>query len=136
MKTANEILDEHDMALHRATPTYQGGCMAFNLLKLQKCRLVISVRLYDLKKPTWYAPHCVAWDGKTIHDRPLCVKVNNTSDRTETNSKTVFERLFHKKKYSRWQIVHVYELVNRPFESENEVGKGVKSLPGVKRHRA
>ena len=119
MKTAKEILDEHDMAVQRATPTYQGGCMALNLLKLQKYRLVISIWLYDLKKPTWYAPHCVAWDGKTIHDRPLCVKVNNTSDRTLTNSKAVFEWLFHKKKYSRWQIVNVYKLMDRPSECKH-----------------
>jgi hypothetical protein len=112
IKIANEILEEHGMVLQRATPKYQNGCKAFNLLKMQECRLIIGIRLYDLKKPTWYAPHCVAWDGKIIHDRPKCVRVNNTSDRTEDNSKAVFERLFHKKQYSRWEIVDIYELVD------------------------
>ena len=107
---ANDVLDCHKMVLQRATPNFQGGCMAFNLLRVKKCRLIISVLLYDLKEPTWCAPHCIAWDGDTVHDRPKSVQVNNTSDRTPANSKAVFERLFHKKKYSRWQIVHVYEL--------------------------
>ena len=114
---ANKILDEHGMVLKRATPKYQGdqdGCMDFKLLQQRKCRLIVSVSLYDLKEPDRYAPHCVAWDGELIHDRPKSVQVNNTYDRTPANSRAVFNRLFHKQNYSRWEFGDIYELVDSP----------------------
>ena len=117
IQLANKILDEHGMILKRATPEYQGdqdGCMDFKLLMQRKCRLIVSVSLYDLKEPDRYAPHCVAWDGELIHDRPNSVRVNNTSDRTPAKSRAVFNRLFHKKIYSRWEFGDIYELVDSP----------------------
>ena len=117
IQLANKILDEHGMVLKRATPKYQGdqdGCMDFKLLQQRKCRLIVSVSLYDLKEPDRYAPHCVAWDGELIHDRPKSVQVNNTYDRTPANSRAVFNRLFHKQNYSRWEFGDIYELVDSP----------------------
>jgi hypothetical protein len=53
----------------------------------------------------------VAWDGSIIHDRPKSVQVNNSSDRAnKSNCRAVFERLFHRKEYAKWQIVQVFEL--------------------------
>ena len=74
--------------------------------------LVVIVRLWDLQRHDWYTDHCVAWDGSIIHDHPKSVQVNNSSDRSSRpNSKAVFERIFHKKEYKRWQITNIYELI-------------------------
>ena len=108
ISVANKALAEHGMVLKRVTPRYYGGCIAFNLLRIQECRLIVSVMLWDLKRPSWFTSHCVAWDGKIIHERPKSAKINDTTDRQEENSKKVFERLFHD--YHRWQITNVYEL--------------------------
>ena len=112
MLVAINILAHRGMTLVRVTQNFQGGCMAYNLLQIRQCcRLIIVVRLWDLKRPDYFADHCVAWDGSIIHDRPKSVRVNHSSDRaTSATSKAVFERIFHKKEYHRWQITNVYEL--------------------------
>ena len=103
----------HKMGLVRVTQSFNEGCFAFNLLQIRKtCRLVVIVRLWDLQRHDWYTDHCVAWDGSIIHDHPKSVQVNNSSDRSSRpNSKAVFERIFHKKEYKRWQITNIYELI-------------------------
>ena len=110
---ANSVLKPHCMTLVSATHRFQEGCMAYNLLQIRKhCRLIIVVQLWDLKFPKMSCRHCVAWDGSIVHDRPFSVGVNNSSDRDNSaNSRAVFERLFHRTVYSRWQITNVYELV-------------------------
>ena len=110
---ANSALKLHGMTLVNATHRFQGGCRAYNLLQIREhCRLIIVVQLWDLKFPKMSCRHCVAWDGSIVHDRPFSVGVNNSSDRDNSaNSRAVFERLFHRTVYSRWQITNVYELV-------------------------
>ena len=113
ISVAMNALALHKMGLVRVTQSFNEGCFAFNLLQIRKtCRLVVIVRLWDLQRHDWYTDHCVAWDGSIIHDHPKSVQVNNSSDRSSRpNSKAVFERIFHKKEYKRWQITNIYELV-------------------------
>ena len=103
----------HHMMLEPVTWKFNEGCYAYNLLQIrQTCRLVVVVRLWDKMRPKWFTNHCVAWDGFIIHDHPKCVEVNNVSDRSNSaNSTAVFERIFHKKEYARWQITNVFELI-------------------------
>ena len=110
---ANSVLKPHCMTLVSATHRFQEGCMAYNLLQIRKhCRLIIVVQLWDLKFPKMSCRHCVAWDGSIVHDRPYSVGVNNSSDRDNSaNSRAVFERLFYRTVYYRWQITNIYELV-------------------------
>ena len=113
ISVAMNALTFHKMGLVRVTQSFNEGCFAFNLLQIRKtCRLVVIVRLWDLQRHDWYTDHCVAWDGSIIHDHPKSVQVNNSSDRSSRpNSKAVFERIFHKKEYKRWQITNIYELI-------------------------
>ena len=113
ISVAINALAFHKMALVRATHKFNQGCYAFNLLQIRPiCRIIVIVRLWDLKCPKWYTDHCVAWDGSIVHDHPKSVVVNNSSDRSSSlRSKAVFERIFHKKEYHRWQITNIYELI-------------------------
>lgn len=112
ISTANAILARHNFVIKRASERYnRGGSIAFHLLQRYSCSLIIHLRLYDLNDPTLFASHFVAWDGKEVHDFPKSVRVNNSTDRsTEARCNDVFERLYHKKKFSRWHITSVYEL--------------------------
>ena len=109
---ANIALARHGMVLERATSQYnQQGGLPYHLMKECKCQLVINIKLGDIAKRTLFASHFVAWDGKTVWDRPHNVKVNDTSDRaTIDGSNGVFEKLYHKKMFSSWQITNVYRL--------------------------
>lgn len=112
ISTANATLARHNMVIRRASERYNcGGSIAFHLLQEYSCSLIIHLRLYDLNDASLFASHFVAWDGKEVHDFPKSVRVNNSTDRTEARCNDVFERLYHKKKFSRWHITSVYELV-------------------------
>ena len=128
ISVAINALAFHKMGLVRVTQDFNEGCFAFNLLQIRKtCRLVVIVRLWDLQRPDWYTDHCVAWDGSILHDQPKSVGVNKLSDRSSSpNSKAVFERIFHKKEYKRWQITNIYELIG---ESQ------IATPPGITIHQ-
>ena len=75
-----------------------------------KCKLLISVRLTDLKGRL--CRHFVAFDGSVIYDKPLCAKVNRSWDRaTKKSCDNVFLKLFPREEFLSWQIVRVFELV-------------------------
>ena len=107
---ANDGLAQHGMFLKRVSGTYiTSGGPAYNLLQEHNCKLIIHIKLADLKKRPM--DHFVAWDGNMIYDRPHNVKVNNSTDRrNKAGSTAVFESLYHKKFFSRWRICNVYEL--------------------------
>ena len=112
IKAANGALKKHGMSIKRVNKEFFNGNRAHNILKERGPRkLIIGLRLFDLKDPKLYASHLVAWDGSVIHERPKKLRVNNTSDRLETNSIDVFNRLYHPRDYRCWQITSVYELV-------------------------
>jgi len=113
ISATNKALAPYGMVLERATSNYQNGCRAFNLMQVRNCRLVVSVQVWNREDPRWYTTHCVAWDGKMVHDRPKSVKVNNTTDRTKVRGGwDVFNRIFHTGHYAKWQITNIYELVD------------------------
>ena len=114
MDIAMKAVADHRMSLIPVTRHFMMGCRAYNLLRFSyPCRFVIVVKLLDLKRPNWFTHHTVAWDGSIVYDRPKSVRVNDTKDRaTSASSKAVFERLFHKNHYHRWQIENIYKLVN------------------------
>ena len=113
ISVAINALASHHMKLEPVTSKFNDGCYAYNLLQIrQPCRLLVVVRLWDKKRPKMFTNHCVAWDGSIVHDHPKSVKVNNVSDRCNSaNSTAVFERIFHKTDYARWQITNVFELI-------------------------
>ena len=79
ISVAINALAFHKMSLVRATHKFNQGCYAFNLLQIRPiCRIIVIVRLWDLKCPKWYTDHCVAWDGSIVHDHPKSVVVNNS----------------------------------------------------------
>ena len=83
---ANTILAKHNMVLRRASKRYnRGGSIAFQLLQEHSCSLIVHLRLYSLEDTSLFASNFVAWDGKEVHDHPRSVRVNNSSDRTQTN---------------------------------------------------
>ena len=100
------------MFLKRVSGTYiASGGPAYNLLQEHNCKLIIYMKLDDLKKRPM--DHFVAWDGNMIYDRPHNVKVNNSTDRkNKAGSMAVFASLYHKKFFSSWMICNVYELAS------------------------
>ena len=114
MDIAMKAVADHRMSLIPVTRHFMMGCRAYNLLQWRyPCRFVIVIKLLDLKHPNWFSHHTVAWDGSIVYDRPKSVRVNDTKDRaTSASCKAVFERLFHKNHYHRWQIENIYKLVN------------------------
>ena len=113
-----KALSCHCMTLKHVTDQYNNyDEPAFSLLQMRmKCQLIIVVRLWShVVGPNGetYVDHCVAWDGSIIHDQPKSVQVNNSSDRrNKANCRAVFERLFHRKEYAKWQIIQVFELIS------------------------
>ena len=112
IEAARGALKKYGMSLNGVSKEFFNGNRAHNILKERGPRkLIIGLRLFDLKDTKLYASHLVAWDGSVIHERPKKLRVNNTSDRLETNSIDVFNRLYHPRNYRCWQITSVYELV-------------------------
>ena len=115
IKCVNIALSKHGMVLERTSAQYnQRGGWPYHLFKERECKLVVNIKLGSLEDKSAFASHFVAWDGKVISDRPHCMKVNGTSDRANPeSSKSVFERLYHKKAFSSWQITNVYRLIHQ-----------------------
>ena len=112
IEAARGALKKYGISLNGVNKEFCNGNRAHNILKERGPRkLIIGLRLFDLKDTKLYASHLVAWDGSVIHERPKKLRVNNTSDRLETNSIDVFNRLYHPRNYRCWQITSVYELV-------------------------
>jgi len=115
IKCVNIALSKHGMVLERTSAQYnQRGGWPYHLFKERECKLKLNIKLGSLEDKSAFASHFVAWDGKVISDRPHCMKVNGTSDRANPeSSKSVFERLYHKKAFSSWQITNVYRLIHQ-----------------------
>ena len=108
------ILAPLGIQFQRVTGCYlQKGGAPLNFFKKnknKKCKLLINLRLTDLKGRRW--GHCVAFDGSVVYDKPLCAKVNQSWDRaTKKSCDSVFRSLFPKKDFFSWQITGVVELV-------------------------
>ena len=111
IEAAEGALKKYGLSIKGVNKEFFDGNRAHNILKERGPRkLIIGLRLFDLKEPTLYASHLVAWDGSIIHERPKKLRVNNTTDRLEKNSVDLFKRLYHPTQFSRWQITSVYEL--------------------------
>jgi len=117
---ANHALSLFGMTLERVSERFhRTGGPAFHLMQEHECRLIINIKLTNHSKQTM--SHFVAWDGKVIHDRPHESRVNNTSDRADfQGSKSVFRKLYNKKKFLSWQITNVYELAHTHVEKRME----------------
>jgi len=112
-----KALSGQQMTLKHVTCLYQqpNKSLVYSLLNIREhCQLVLVIRLWTrIVGPEGenYTDHCVAWDGTIVHDQPRSVRVNNSTDRsTEANCRAVFQRLFHTKDYTNWQITHVFKL--------------------------
>ena len=114
-----KALASHGLMLERVSGKYilKGGA-PFHLLQEHDCRLVIHIKLTNLKSETW--SHFVGWDGSVIYDRPFTSKVNNTRDRTNPEaSKMAFAKLYPKAEFSSWQITSVFKLHSVSSTSDN-----------------
>ena len=70
IRCANNVLVKHGMILRRANATYnQQGGLPFHLLKERNHKLVINIKLGDLRHGTGVTSHFI-WDGKTLWDHP------------------------------------------------------------------
>jgi hypothetical protein len=112
-----KALSGQQMTLNHVTCLYQqpNKSLVYSLLNIrEQCQLVLVIRLWTRKvgpKGENHTDHCVAWDGTIVHDQPRSVRVNNSTDRsTEANCRAVFQRLFHTKDYTNWQIIQVFKL--------------------------
>ena len=113
-------LAHHGMTFKHVTAEFNHGCRAFNLFQVhqsQSCKLIVVLRLWQHK---WYTDHCIAWDGCTLHDHPYSATLLRGDRSNNETCMAVFERLYPKNEYSRWQITQVFELV-----------EGVQSSDGV-----
>ena len=106
----NDALEPFNMDLVPVTHLYnQPGGLPYHILQKQICKLVIRIKLSNLKNQTVY--HSVGWDGSVIHDHPKMCIVNRTTDRRYwDDSKAVFDRLYPRKYFMGWQIATVYRL--------------------------
>ena len=112
-----KALSGQQMTLNHVTCLYQqpNKSLVYSLLNIrQQCQLILVIRLWThIVGPNGenYTDHCVAWDGTIVHDQPRSVRVNNSTDRAnEANCRAVFQRLFHTRDYTNWQIIHVFKL--------------------------
>ena len=68
--------------------------------------MILNIRLDGNKHS-----HCVAWDGKTVHDDPHSLKIYDSDRRTREASRAAFGKLYSE--YAVWQIAKVYRLESR-----------------------
>ena len=112
MKTseAEKALAPYGMWLERVGNNYnKKGGYPYHLLQEYNCNLIIHIKLTNTRKQNMF--HCVSWDGKTIHDLPQSIKVNDTYDRRKPHlAKNVFNKLYPKDKFLSWQITNVFQL--------------------------
>ena len=88
-----------------ANTTGRGGA-SYHLLKEKYCKLIVNIRLTDLKGNI--LSHFVAWNGKDIIDHPNSSKMNDTTDRTNPEkNRLAFAKLFPRI-FLLWQITSVY----------------------------
>jgi hypothetical protein len=107
---ASNALAGHGMWLERVGKNYnKKGGYHYHLLQEYKCNLIIHIKLTNTRKQNMF--HCVSWDGKTIHDQPQSIKVNDTYDRRNPHlAKNVFNKLYPKDQFLSWQITNVFQL--------------------------
>ena len=119
--SANIALKAHGMILELVSNEYhKKGGAAFHLVQECQCRLIVNIKLTNNKKQI--ISHFVAWDGKTIHDRPYMSVVNNTYDRAhKEGSNNVFGKLYKKSVFHSWQITSIYRLVYVCKNSKHDV---------------
>ena len=110
VKCMNGVLEEYGLVLRSVTGKYNlGGGLEYHLLQERTCKLVIALKLTNLKKQTM--SHCVAWDGKVIYDRPKNSVVSEIIDRrNQTASKRVFRKLYPDREFLCWQVIRVFSL--------------------------
>jgi hypothetical protein len=109
ISSASKALMPHGIYLHPISKKYhQLGGPEFNLLQEKDCRLIINVKLTNVKKQHMY--HFVAWDGKVVHDDPQSVSVEALDRATSKTCRAVFDKLYKKDEFHSWQICSVYEM--------------------------
>jgi hypothetical protein len=118
--SANIALARHGLKLQSVYGLFRKkDGVPFNLMKLRQCRLVLHLKLVTLQGKQAF--HSIAWDGQTVWDGKECVKVNATTDRrTAQAAITVFNHLYHHKRFKSWHIDNVFELVDKetpPFRN-------------------
>ena len=88
------ILSDHGLSLERISGKYnRKGEASCHLLKENYCKLIVNIRLTDLKGNI--LSHFVAWNGKDIIDHPNSSKMNDTTDRTNPEkNRLAFAKLF------------------------------------------
>ena len=121
-------LAHHGMTFKHVTAEFNHGCRAFNLFQVhqsQSCKLIVVLRLWQHK---WYTDHCIAWDGCTLHDHPYSATLLRGDRSNNETCMAVFERLYPKNEYSRWQITQVFELVE---EVQSNDGVSQKECLGL-----
>ena len=86
------------------------GGAAYHLLHEKNCRLIIRIKLVNLKGQNM--THFVAWDGKTVYDNPYNLDVDSDKDReTKHASKMAFGGLYPRTEFLSWQITAVFKLI-------------------------
>ena len=106
----NCALLEHSLILEVVNKTYiKRGGAAFYLFMETSCRLIVRLRLINVKQEIMY--HFVAWDGKTVYDSPNDIVIDREKDLTSGQvSKMAFGKLYPKTEFFSWQITAVYRL--------------------------
>ena len=119
------------MILRRANTTYnQQGGFPFHLPKERNHKLVINIKLVDVRHGTGATSHFISWDGKTLWDYPDSLRVNhNNKQATAKECNQIFKKLYKKQGLS-CQITNIYQLTREINEEKpvlnNERYKGVK----------
>ena len=105
---ASGALAAHGYFLYNVTPKYhKKGGHAHHILKDQKSRLVINLKLINLDGLS--TSHFVGFDGKRIHDQDVVCEVEDVDRQSCKRSKKVFRKLYGKDKgFASYEILHVW----------------------------
>ena len=128
----NNVLGKHGIIRRRANATYnQHGGLSFHLLKERNHKLVINIKLGDLRHGTGVTvtSYFISWDGKTLWDHPDSLRVNhNNKQATAKECNQIFKKLYKKQGLS-CQITNIYQLARQINDGEpllnNEGSRGV-----------
>ena len=85
IKIANQALQPHGLYLRRVYQNFidKTGGVAYNLLQLRKCRMVLSL---DLTRANGVAHHCIGWNGKALLDSDYIVIIEDPTQAVTFNA--------------------------------------------------
>ena len=100
----------HGLSLELGNRDYiKEGNASFSLLQKRDCKLVVQIKLTNLKGNLM--SHLVTWDGNVITDSPHKYVANITYNRTNSKkSKRAFLKLYPSNQFKKWKITSMYNL--------------------------